>query len=71
MSKKNPPTESSSHDIAWGVKSIAAEINAPPGRVYYLISKNLLPIKKHGHRMISASRAALRRAVAADNSEIT
>jgi hypothetical protein len=74
MSQKNPPTESPSDDIAWGVggeNGIAAAINRSPQQTYYLIAKGRLPVRKLGHRMLSASRAALRKAVIADNSEIT
>jgi hypothetical protein len=51
---------SSDHDIVWGVSGIAATINRSPQQTYYLIRQGLLPIKKHSHKMISASRVRLR-----------
>jgi hypothetical protein len=58
--KQRTVVETSDHDIVWGVRSIAATINRSQHQTYYLIRQGLLPIKKHSHKMISASRAQLR-----------
>ena len=50
-------------DILWGVSGkhgIAAFLGRKPSEVYSLI-KNGLPVRKHSHRIISASRSSLRR----------
>jgi len=51
-------------DIIWGVggeHGIAAELNVPAPKAYYLIAKGVIPTKKLGHRTITASRSELRR----------
>ena len=51
-------------DIIWGVdgkNGIAKFLNVPPAKAYYLIRKRAIPIRRHGHRTISASRTELRR----------
>jgi hypothetical protein len=59
------------NDTIWGVSGkdgIAAYIGRKPSQAYYLIEKNKLPVKKHGHRTITASRAQLRRLFSGDRS---
>jgi hypothetical protein len=51
-------------DILWGVagkNGIAAFLNIPIPKAYYLIERNKIPVRRHGHRTISASRSELRR----------
>lgn len=51
-------------DLIWGVdgeNGIAAFLNIPASKCYYLIAQNQIPIRRHGHRTISASRTELRR----------
>lgn len=51
-------------DIDWGVDGedgIAAFLKKKPQEVYYLIKRARLPVKKHSHRIITASRRELRR----------
>jgi hypothetical protein len=57
-------------DILWGVdgpNGIAAFLNIPPARAYYLIARKALPVRKHSHRIITASRRELRRVFAASD----
>jgi hypothetical protein len=56
-------------DLLWGVDGIdgiAAFLNIPPGRAYYLIDRGVLPVKKHSHRIITARRSELRRLFGGD-----
>jgi hypothetical protein len=51
-------------DVIWGVDGehgIAAELGISASRAYYLISKGAIPVKRLGHRTITASRSELRR----------
>ena len=55
-----------SADILWGVggeDGIAAYLKIPASKAYYLIRKGVLPVHKHGHRTITASKRELRQAV--------
>lgn len=50
-------------DIIWGVDGptgIAAYLNIKPTQAYYLISRGKLPVRRLGHRTITASRSELR-----------
>jgi hypothetical protein len=58
------PEDHLGDDLLWGVdgeNGIAAFLNIPPAKAYYLISQNQIPVRRHGHRTISASRTELRR----------
>jgi hypothetical protein len=57
-------------DILWGAKEIGAEIRRSEAQVYYLHEKKLIPTRKVGHRLITASRRQLRRHLAGDSQEI-
>jgi hypothetical protein len=60
-SEKSP---SLAADIIWGVSGehgIAAEIGVTPAKAYHLIELGVIPVLRHGHRTISASRSELRR----------
>jgi hypothetical protein len=59
-------TREESLDLLWGVDSIAAFLKIKPAKAYYLIARGKLPVRKHGHRTISALRSELRRAVTAE-----
>ncbi|MGA7183466.1 MAG: hypothetical protein WBY67_09190 [Pseudolabrys sp.] len=51
-------------DLLWGVDGkdgVAAFLNIKPSRAYYLIGRGVIPVKKHSHRIITASRSKLRR----------
>jgi hypothetical protein len=51
-------------DLLWGVdgpNGIAAFLGINPRRCYYLIDRQVIPVRKIGHRTITASRAELRR----------
>ena len=51
-------------DILWGVNGpdgIAAFLNIPPARAYYLIERGALPVRRHFIVFITASRRELRR----------
>lgn len=57
-------------DLIWGVDGedgIAAELKIPPAKAYYLIKKKVIPVRRHGHRTISASRSELRRTFTTSN----
>jgi hypothetical protein len=53
-----------SDDLLWGVAAIADFIGVSPRKCYWLIDAGKIPITKHGHRTIVASRAELRRVFA-------
>ena len=58
------PDDTLADDLVWGVDGkdgIAAFLNIKPARAYYLIEKGAIPVKKHSHRIITASRSGLRR----------
>ena len=48
-------------DLIWGANNIAAYLNLPVSKTYYLIGRGEIPVKRLGHRTIAASRAQLRR----------
>jgi hypothetical protein len=50
-----------SDDLLWGVDAIAAFIGVPLRKAYYLIDAGKIPVRKFGHRTITASRVELRR----------
>lgn len=57
-------TEDLGDDLIWGVvgdQGIAAFLNIPPSKAYYLISRGQIPVRKKGHRTLTASRSELRR----------
>jgi len=59
-------------DLIWGVDGpdgIAAFLKIPPQRAYYMIAKGVLPVRKHSHRIITASRKELRRHFSSTTSE--
>jgi protein gp37 len=63
-------------DLIWGVdgeNGIAAELNLPVSKVYYLIAngKPPLPVRRFGHRTIVASRRELRRYLAGETAAET
>ncbi len=61
-------------DLIWGVDGehgIAAELNIKPEKAYYLIAKGVIPVRKHGHRTITASRKELRRLFAGEAATAT
>jgi hypothetical protein len=63
MSRKDLTETELADDILWGVegeKGIARYLKKKPHEVYYLIKKGL-PVKKHGHRIITSTRSQLRR----------
>ena len=51
-------------DLLWGVAAIADFLGVPTRRAQYLIDAGKIPVTKHGHRTIVASRAELRRVFA-------
>jgi hypothetical protein len=69
------PSEKSSTlsaDIIWGVAGphgIAAEIGVTPSKAYRLIEKGHIPVLRHGHRTLSASRSELRRRFTSQTSD--
>jgi len=63
------PRESLAGDIIWSVKGkdgIASFLGLPPHKVYYLIARGQIPVRKLGHKIICASRAELSRAFGAE-----
>ena len=55
-------------DLLWGVRGkngIAKFLKKKPSEVYYLIAKGL-PVKRHGHRIITSTRSELRRYFSSD-----
>jgi hypothetical protein len=65
MSTPLKRTPTLAQDLLWGVtgeNGIAAFLGIKPSQAYRLISEGKLPIRRHGHRTISASRSELRRA---------
>ena len=71
MSRENSSTdETLADDLLWGVDGkhgIAAFLNLKPRQAYYLIEHGLLPVKKLGHRIITARRSELRRHFTSSN----
>jgi hypothetical protein len=60
---ENHSDELLADDLIWGIRGkrgIAAELGLPPGRVYYLVSRGAIPVRKLGHKSIVASRSELR-----------
>jgi Helix-turn-helix domain len=55
------PNEPLATDLLWGVDEIARFIGVPLRKAYYLIDAGKIPVTKHGHRTIVASRNELRR----------
>jgi hypothetical protein len=54
-------------DIIWGVagkSGIAAELDIPEAKAYYLIARGAIPVRRLGHRTITASRRELHRYLA-------
>lgn len=51
--------DSGNHDIVWGIREIAEELNLNKRRCHYLLAKGHIPARKIGDRWIS-SRKALR-----------
>jgi len=49
-------------DTLWGVAAIADFIGRTPRQTHYLICKKIIPARKRGHRLITASRSEIRRA---------
>jgi hypothetical protein len=47
-------------DTLWGVPAIAKFIGLKKRKTDYLISKKIIPVKKHSHKITSASRAEIR-----------
>jgi hypothetical protein len=59
--KKSEPLRD---DLIWGVdgeNGIAAELGIPTSKAYYLISTGAIPVRRHTHKIITASRRELRR----------
>jgi hypothetical protein len=51
-------------DLLWGVEGkdgIAAFLGVKVRKARYLIDKGKVPVQRHGHRTITASRSQLRR----------
>jgi hypothetical protein len=70
MSRKESPPESLADDILWGIKGkhgIAAELGLKAEQVYYMHRRGQLPIRRVGHRTLTASRTALRAWLAGNN----
>jgi hypothetical protein len=56
--------EDLSADLLWGVDGpggIAEFLNIPPEKAYYLIRIKKIPVRRFGHRTITASKQELRR----------
>ena len=47
-------------DVLWGVDEIAAFIRRTKRATFYLIARGVIPVKKHGHKTITASRTEIR-----------
>jgi hypothetical protein len=61
--------EDLSDDILWGVRGrngIARFIGRTERETYYLIDRQMLPVKKLGHRTITASKRQLRKLFGAE-----
>jgi hypothetical protein len=64
MVATNAKRESLADDIIWGVDGpdgIATFIGTEPRKAYYLIRIGRIPVRRLGHRIITASRSELRR----------
>jgi hypothetical protein len=48
-----------SGDLLWGVEEIADYIRRSKRQVYYLIEREMIPIKRVGPKMIVASRSEI------------
>jgi len=59
MTEPSQTPQSLASDLLWGARAIGAEIGRPPGKVYYLLEKGLIPGKKMGGTWTS-SKSALR-----------
>jgi hypothetical protein len=56
-----------SADVLWGVDGeygIAAFLDIPVRKVRHLINTGVIPVRRHGHRTITASKNELRRVFA-------
>lgn len=62
--RENLPDTDLADDLLWGVDGqdgIAAFLKLPVRRAYYLIEHGGIPVRKHSHKIISASKSVLRR----------
>ena len=70
MLTNDHPVETLADDIIWGVDGedgIAAFLGLKPRKAYYLIEHGRIPVKRFGHKTISASRSQLRHLFGAEN----
>lgn len=59
-------------DVIWGVdgdNGIAAALGIPVPKAYYLIARGKIPVRRLGHRTITASRRELHRWLAGEATE--
>jgi hypothetical protein len=57
------PANDKLDDVLWGIRGpggIAAFLRKKPYEVEYLIRKGRLPVRKHSHKIVTASKAQLR-----------
>jgi hypothetical protein len=71
MTKHQPNTAAANaddlaSDLLWGAQAIGDYAGLDLRRAHYLIQTGVIPVKRLGHRKLVATKAAVRRALTAD-----
>lgn len=57
------PPPSMADDVLWGHAAIAEFVGLPVRRLRYMIQLGRVPVRRHSHRIVSASKRAISRAL--------